>query len=218
MRNISFRLTKYPFLEHRKTVTRRSGWSDLAPGTELQGVFKSQGLSRGERVEKLGRIRVVSVRPEPLNRLIDDKAYGLDEMIREGFPGLDPAMFVKHYLTTHVGGDVETSVNRIEYVHLDPMGDALEQRRCRWVNIIHQAIGGRPLEQLVENRVGVAVLLGSTFHQDLLQMSVEGWAEYQGHRIGRSGQDLFEFVVTWLGIDWATTNRTSEPSETKVPF
>lgn len=69
MRNMSFALTAEQIRNRTKTVTRRLRWFRLKPGALLQPVLKSQGLKKGEHVEKIcGHIRVVGVRREPLWR------------------------------------------------------------------------------------------------------------------------------------------------------
>jgi hypothetical protein len=69
MRNISFSLTTEQFKARTKTVTRRLGWTFLEPGTVLMGCEKCMGLKPGEKIVRLGRIRVVSVRRERLVRM-----------------------------------------------------------------------------------------------------------------------------------------------------
>src|SRR5882672_6000358 len=68
VRQISFALTTAQFRNRSKSVTRRHGWRDLEPEDELMGVERGQGLKKGEKVVKLGAIRVDDVRMEKLNR------------------------------------------------------------------------------------------------------------------------------------------------------
>lgn len=95
MRRISFALTteqvRHGFQtgEILKDVTRRLGWKDLKPGTSLLACNKCQGLKPGEKAELLGVIKVVSVRFEPLQALLEKPhSYGFEEVRREGFAGL----------------------------------------------------------------------------------------------------------------------------------
>jgi hypothetical protein len=74
---------------------------------------------------RLGTIRVVSVRTEPLNSvsdpgpLVDEYGpYGFDETAREGFPGWGGGAFVKMFLE-HMGGDLDQVVTRIEFEYVD---------------------------------------------------------------------------------------------------
>lgn len=108
VKNISFSLTSDQFTGGSKTVTRRVGWKNLAPGALLMVCRKCQGLRPGESLERLGPIRVVSVRREPLNAI--DQA----DVIREGFPEMTPADFVSMFCEhmSVVGG---TLVTRIEF-------------------------------------------------------------------------------------------------------
>lgn len=118
MRNISFALTTPQFIAHIKFVTRRLGWVNLKPGEILQGVKKSQGLKRGEKIERLGPIEVVRVSPEALRKIIDFPEYGRLEMILEGFPGMDPERFVEMFIKSHKGATPESEVTRIQYEYL----------------------------------------------------------------------------------------------------
>lgn len=124
-RNMSFALTTRQFRARSKTVTRRNGWLDLRPGDILCGVEKSQGLKRGEQIVRLGRIRIIGVRREPLRRLTDDLTYGFAETSREGFiftqadPLAWPSAFVDFFCRSHKGCTPETVITRIEYGYLD---------------------------------------------------------------------------------------------------
>ncbi len=58
-RNMSFSMTTAQFRARTKTVTRRLGWWNLKPGDVIMGVEKAMGLKKGEKVKRLGRIRIV---------------------------------------------------------------------------------------------------------------------------------------------------------------
>ena len=87
-------------------------------GEVLQAVEKAQGLRKGEKMVKLGLIRVVDIRREPLLLLLDDPGYGRDEMILEGFPGRDPEDFVKFFLAGHDHDYTEEDITRIQFEYL----------------------------------------------------------------------------------------------------
>ena len=53
------------------------------------------GLKRGEEIKRLFMIEVISVTAQPLKALTDDLEYGKSEMIREGFPEMNPEDFVQ---------------------------------------------------------------------------------------------------------------------------
>lgn len=112
MRNMSFMLTTEQFLDGSKTCTRRLGWWFLEPGELVRGVKKAMGLKKGEKIEPLGIIRVVSMRKEPLNRITPE------DVAREGFPGMTPDEFVAMF-TKAMKCDASTIVNRIEFVRID---------------------------------------------------------------------------------------------------
>lgn len=113
MRNISFMLTTQQFRNRTKTVTRRMGWWNLKPGDILMGVEKCQGLKKGERIQPLGRIRIISARPECLRRITSE------DCIKEGFPHLTPRQFISLFITSHKGCTPDTIINRIEFEYID---------------------------------------------------------------------------------------------------
>lgn len=114
-RNMSFMLTTEQFKNKTKTVTRRLGWEFLKVGDILNGCEKCQGLRRGEKVKKLGRIRVVSTRWEPLSNITDA------DCAREGFPDMTAFDFVK-FFCDHNKCQAWTFVNRIEFEYLESEG------------------------------------------------------------------------------------------------
>lgn len=116
MRNISFALTTRQIRERTKTVTRRRGtwWAKiLKPGDLLCAVEKSQGIKKGGLV-RLGVIRVVSVRVEPLSEVTMEPGG----VIREGFPDMTPWNFVRMFCD-HMGGEEIQPVTRIEFEYVD---------------------------------------------------------------------------------------------------
>ena len=110
-RNMSFAMTMDQFRMRTKTVTRRFGWWFLKPGDEVRGVEKTMGLLKGERVRSLGMVRIVSVRAEPLDSIIQEDVY------REGFPEWTPAQFVQ-MMVEHYHIDPGATVNRIQFEYL----------------------------------------------------------------------------------------------------
>lgn len=106
MRNMSFALTTDQVRARTKTVTRRTGWASLKPGTLIQPVVKGMGLKPGEKVQKIGApIRVVSVRRERLDLMTSDTEYGFEECKREGFGDhrelMWPSCFVAFFCASH---------------------------------------------------------------------------------------------------------------------
>lgn len=108
-RCISFALTTQQFLDGTKDVTRRHGWGWLQAGTVLTAVRQVRGLKRGQKVERLGDIRVKSVRREPLNAITQD------DVAREGFPKWTPAQFVNFFCHSHRKCAPDCLVTRIEF-------------------------------------------------------------------------------------------------------
>jgi hypothetical protein len=117
-RNISFALTTDQIRKRTKTVTRRQGWQFLKPGDVLNACVKCMGLKPGEKIERLGQIRVVDVRRESLQRLREERTYGRKEARREGFPKLRGWEFAIMF-AQNMGGALDQEVTRIEFEYLD---------------------------------------------------------------------------------------------------
>jgi hypothetical protein len=117
-RNISFALTTVQFRSRTKTVTRRMRWDNVKAGDVLMGVEKAMGLKKGEKMVRLGPIRVTDARSEPLQRMIDEPDYGKAEAAKEGFPQLSGAEFVEMFCR-HAKCTPAYAPKRIEYVYLD---------------------------------------------------------------------------------------------------
>lgn len=72
MRNMSFALTTPQAYAQVKPVTRRLGWWNLQPGELVQQVVKGMGLKKGEKIERIHVIEIVSVTPERLNLMAEN--------------------------------------------------------------------------------------------------------------------------------------------------
>jgi hypothetical protein len=107
---MSFAMTTRQMRDRTKTVTRRPGWDFLTPGDQVCAVEKSRGLMLGQKVKRIGVIRVISTRREPLDAITQE------DVVREGFPDLNPEEFIAVYCSCN-GGDGSQSVNRIEFEH-----------------------------------------------------------------------------------------------------
>lgn len=110
-RNMSFALTTEQVIRREKTVTRRFGWWFLKPGDIINACCKCMGLQKGEKVNKLCQIRIVSTRTEPLNQITKQDCKA------EGFPDFEPDDFIE-MLTSHYGCTPEEPVNRIEFEYI----------------------------------------------------------------------------------------------------
>lgn len=119
MKNISFQLTTAQIRARTKDVTRRMGWLDLKAGDLLCAVEKGQGLKPGEKIVRLGTIRVVHVRREPLKWMTAGDSYGPIECGREGFPEMTPAEFVAMFCASHKGCTPTSTVTRIEFEYVE---------------------------------------------------------------------------------------------------
>ena len=125
MRRMAFSHTAPQIVDRSKTVTRRTGWRYLRPGDLIEAVEKSRGLKKGERVRTLGVLRVVSVRVEPLSRLVTDARYAEDELPREGFPCWSRDDFIAMFLRVNSLKSTAVKVTRVEfeYVQADNLSD-----------------------------------------------------------------------------------------------
>lgn len=123
-RNISFSLTTEQIRNRTKTVTRRLGWKNLNRGEILNACVKCMGLKPGEKIIRLAKIRVTSVRRESLAELKRDIHYGTIEASREGFPNLSGegfiAMFCGHMKRARP--DIEVTRIEFEYVNENEVG------------------------------------------------------------------------------------------------
>lgn len=111
-RNMSFMLTQEQFKNQTKTVTRRLGWDFLKPDDIINGCEKCQGLKKGEKIKKLGQIRILNTDWQPLDHITPE------DCIREGFPDMTPAQFVQ-FFCDHNKCSPLTKVNRIEFEYID---------------------------------------------------------------------------------------------------
>lgn len=109
--NMSFFLTTQQVKDETKDVTRRLGWWKIKQGEQLWAVKKAMGLRKGEKIERLKLIEVVSVSKERLNRI------SVVDVVREGFPGKSPQWFID-FIVGHYGVNPDSWVNRILHVIL----------------------------------------------------------------------------------------------------
>lgn len=102
MRNMAFSMTTQQFRDRTKDVTRRFGlsWFKLKPGDCVCGVEKGMGLKKGETVNRLGVIEIVSVTSERADA-IEHYEDPQREVHREGFPDLAPGAFVQMLCTAN---------------------------------------------------------------------------------------------------------------------
>jgi hypothetical protein len=106
-------LTEPQVRARAKTVTRRTGWRMLRPGDQLTLCRKVMGRRRGEPLERIAMVEVVSVRREPLD------AITTADVAAEGFPQWEPAEFITFFCRTHRDCGPRTEVTRIEWRYLD---------------------------------------------------------------------------------------------------
>lgn len=127
MKSMSFALTTAQILNREKRVTRRMGWLNLKPGDRIRAVKKAMGLKKGESIEELAVLKVIDVRREPLDRMLDDRDYGFRECELEGFgkhPDYQwPSEFVQMFCGSHKGCTPASIVTRIEFEYESVRGE-----------------------------------------------------------------------------------------------
>jgi len=113
---MSFALTTNQIIARTKTVTRRTGWADLKPGTLIRAVRKGMGLRKGEKIEPLAVLCVVDVSRDRLDSMMRlDSIGGAGECTEEGFPDMVPREFIEMFCGSHKGCTPETIVTRIAF-------------------------------------------------------------------------------------------------------
>ena len=109
-------LTTEQIKSRKKTVTRRLGWAFLTPGDVLTACVKCMGLKKGEKIEKLCQIQIVSIRRELLKDITQE------DVIKEGFPEMNRVQFIaffrKHMQKSMTASWMEQEVNRIEFEYI----------------------------------------------------------------------------------------------------
>lgn len=110
-RLMSFAETVGQIRDRSKTVTRRMSWWDLEAGEEIIAVAKSMGLQKGEKVERLAHLRIVSTRVEELHDIRPE------DVAAEGFPSWSREDFITFFCQTNkcLPDDL---VNRIEFEYI----------------------------------------------------------------------------------------------------
>jgi hypothetical protein len=109
---MSCAMTKDQVLAELKDVTRRLGWWFIKSGDVLNLVNKTMGFKKGEHPVRYKTVRVKSSRPERLDAITQE------EVIREGFPNMTCAEFIKFFIEGHKGCKPETVINRIEWEYI----------------------------------------------------------------------------------------------------
>lgn len=108
--NMSYRETQKQMYFCLKTVTRRMEhtWKKLKRGDVIIAVEQAQGLPKGGHVIKIGPIKILDVRVEPLNII---NRY---EVIREGFPWYTPSQFIEFFCKLNKC-EPNTKIRRIQF-------------------------------------------------------------------------------------------------------
>ena len=111
---MSFAHTEQQIRDRTKTVTRRMGWKFLEPGDELWAVRTVRGIIKGEKVERICRIRVLKVRRERLCFITPT------DVRKEGFPDLTVTRFVQMFCR-EMGCEPLDHITRIEFEYTEEL-------------------------------------------------------------------------------------------------
>lgn len=111
-RYMSFQHTTDQIRNGTKTVTRRNGWWNLKPGTVINACVKSQGLRKGEKVQVIRQIEIVSTQEIRLGNITQA------DVAAEGFPFWTPETFVNFFIAKHKHVDEDSILNRIEFKYI----------------------------------------------------------------------------------------------------
>jgi hypothetical protein len=111
-RNMSFFMTTEQIKNQTKTVTRRLGWKFLKPGDVVWAVEKAQGLKKGEKINRLCKLRIVSVRRERIDEITQE------DCVREGFPDMFAEDFI-HFFCKAMDIVRWEEVTRIEFEYVE---------------------------------------------------------------------------------------------------
>lgn len=95
-----------------KTVTRRLGWRFLKVGEPLTLCAKVQGRRKGEPLDRLAEVAVISVRRERLEQVTDA------DLVLEGFEYWDVFDWIS-WFCEEMRCTPQTEVTRIEWRYLD---------------------------------------------------------------------------------------------------
>lgn len=83
--------------DRTKTVTRRHAntWANLKPGDRLTLIEKGMGLKKGEKQVVLAEVEILNNTIEPLYEIT------YEDVLREGFTGMDEFGFIDMWLDSH---------------------------------------------------------------------------------------------------------------------
>jgi hypothetical protein len=118
---MSVAYTEAAVRERRKTVTRRLGWLFAKPGDRITLCRKVMGRKRGEPLDRIAEVEIVSVGRERLDDI------GPGDIVREGFATsagytADRERFID--LFRNFGAGPGTIVTRIEWRYVDESATA----------------------------------------------------------------------------------------------
>lgn len=147
-RLMSVALTTDQVRRREKTVTRRVGWTMIKPGDQLTLCPKVRGRRRGEPLERIVTVEVVSVRREPL------AAITVEDTEAEGFPHMTPGEFVDFFCATHKGVFADTEVSRIEWAYPSSTAGTQPQEHQASTEVFHQGKETRCGERHVGKPLG----------------------------------------------------------------
>jgi len=112
-RNMSFMLTTQQMYDKTKTHTIRDGWWHLKAGEIVNAVEKCMGLKKGEKIVKIGLIRILFTRRDMLVNVTPDLC------VKEGFPDLTPVEFAQMFCRHNKKATPTKPLNFIGFEHVE---------------------------------------------------------------------------------------------------
>ena len=111
--------TAHAIRARAQTVTRRVGMDDLKEGDLIDAVSDMWMLNHPGRIVPIARLLVVSVRDEPLNRLLQEPDYAAVEMGKSSYPpGSSLRAVIADFISRHRNMTLSSRVTRIEFSYM----------------------------------------------------------------------------------------------------
>ena len=105
-------------MAREQTVTRRVGYEEVRPGDFIDAVSEMWMLNHPGKIVPLAKLVVVSVRAEPLKRLLEEPEYAAKEMKRSCL-SRDKSLRAQlaAFVSRHRSTSLSSMVTRIEFAY-----------------------------------------------------------------------------------------------------
>ena len=115
---IAFSDTVRAVRERQQTVSRRLSPPPLAVGDLVDAVASDWMVRHKGPLTPLAVIRIVSLREEPLSRILNEPEYGREELAKEGGPAVTLPTWALTLLVRYKRLSLDTPLTRIEFEYL----------------------------------------------------------------------------------------------------